>query len=598
MKKPIDNLVKLFLGSFIKNLPQFLKYQLVIRSLFSLAILPLFWLIASFLIDSRGAVTNSSVLEFVFSIKGLLFSLAFVGLLVVGMALEIGGLVIISCRIIKKQPEASLHSILKLSLKLIPQVLGMSGILLLIYFLILSPLFGSGFQLSFLDWLKIPGFIQDAIFADVVYTSLFLVAVIAIVGFSFIWSLGFHFMIVGGSPAPQALSQSRQIVTKNLKTILSLSIKVLVVIIVGSILGIVSWLGLVKFLIVISNLDQQSHRIVIAILLLIHRAGLFLLATLALPLQIHFLSHVFYAVLKKDRTKLFSAYPQISSKNKPNIIDNLLRHKIILAMGTLILILFVAAPISTSLDLILKKNNNVETVAHRAGGFLAPENSLLGLKKAISAGAGWAEIDIQRSSDGHYLVFHDTSLKRLTGANGNILKLSLSEAQKLPLGEDQTIASLEQALDIAQNKIKLMIELKGKTADTRMVDEVVKLIKQKQMIDQVALISLDAKLITYATTTYPEMTTGTIYFLAMGDLRKIPGQFLIVEEGLVNKNLVNFVHSINKKIFTWTVNSGERARTLTSYGVDGIITDRPDKIAEAINNYQQEGPKDSLLELF
>lgn len=599
MKNPtLKPFVRPFLNNFIKHLPQFLKYQLIIRSLLSLAVLPLFWLIVRLLINSRGVVTNSSILEFIFSVKGAVFSLALIGLMMIGVALEVGGLVIVSCRIVKKQPEASLLSILKPSFKLIPQILGMSGILLMVYFLVLSPLFGGGFQLSFLGWLTIPGFIQDAIFADIVYTSLFLITMSVIICFSFLWSLGFHFMIIGNKPAHEALRQSRQIVTKNLKTILSLSIKTLVVIIIGATLAVVIWLGLVRLLIGISNLDQQSHRIIIAVLLVIHRAGLFFLATLALPLQIHFLSHIFYTVLAKDRLDLASVYPQINHKIQPSLIDKLLRHKIILTIGTLVVILFVAAPISASLDLILRKNHHVETIAHRAGGFLAPENSLLGLNKAIGAGATWAEIDIQRSADNQYLVFHDTNLKRLTGKNGNVLKLNLAEAQQLSLGEDQTIASLEQMLDFAKDKIKLMIELKGKTADKKMADDVVRLLEQKQMTEQAALISLDAQLISYTERTYPEISSGTIYFLAMGDLRKVPGQFLIVEESLINQNLVHFVHAIDKKIFAWTVNSSERARTLTSYGIDGIITDYPNKITEAINKYQREKPKDSLFELF
>lgn len=94
----------------------------------------------------------------------------------------------------------------------------------------------------------------------------------------------------------------------------------------------------------------------------------------------------------------------------------------------------------------------------RAAG--RPENSLAAVQAAIDAGYG-IEIDIQPSKDGVPMVFHDYSLKRLTGALGPIAQRSAAELGTLPLlGTVQTIPTLAQVLEVVSGQVPLLIEVK------------------------------------------------------------------------------------------------------------------------------------------
>lgn len=107
-------------------------------------------------------------------------------------------------------------------------------------------------------------------------------------------------------------------------------------------------------------------------------------------------------------------------------------------------------------------------IAHRAYHDLAsgrPENGPSAIDAAVAAGYG-IEIDLQLSSDGEALVFHDYDLDRLTGATGPVSALSAAEANATPLtggAPQDTIPTLAQVLDRVAGRVPLLIELKDQS---------------------------------------------------------------------------------------------------------------------------------------
>ncbi len=103
-------------------------------------------------------------------------------------------------------------------------------------------------------------------------------------------------------------------------------------------------------------------------------------------------------------------------------------------------------------------------IAHRALHDVAggrPENSGAAIRAAIDEGYG-IEIDLQLSSDGRAMVFHDYDLKRLTGQTGPIRKITAAQAQDLLLlrSQDEGIPTLDEVLDLVAGRAPLLIELK------------------------------------------------------------------------------------------------------------------------------------------
>jgi glycerophosphoryl diester phosphodiesterase len=103
-------------------------------------------------------------------------------------------------------------------------------------------------------------------------------------------------------------------------------------------------------------------------------------------------------------------------------------------------------------------------IAHRAFHDVAqgrPENSRAAIRAAIAAGYG-IEIDLQLTADDQAMVFHDYSLKRLTGEGGVIRQRSSAQAQAIPLtgGNGEGIPTLAEVLDLVAGQVPLLIEFK------------------------------------------------------------------------------------------------------------------------------------------
>lgn len=97
----------------------------------------------------------------------------------------------------------------------------------------------------------------------------------------------------------------------------------------------------------------------------------------------------------------------------------------------------------------------------------APENSLPAFQKAVEAGYG-IELDVQLSKDGIPVVFHDASLKRMCGVNGNVWDYPLSELKQLKLADSNaTIPTFAEVLDVVGGKVPLIIEYKLDVPQTK-----------------------------------------------------------------------------------------------------------------------------------
>lgn len=100
----------------------------------------------------------------------------------------------------------------------------------------------------------------------------------------------------------------------------------------------------------------------------------------------------------------------------------------------------------------------------------APENSLNAIRKAVEAGYG-IEFDVQLSKDDVPVVFHDASLKRVCGIDGNVWEYTLEELKNIKLADsDQTIPTFEEVLEVVEGKVPLIIEYKMDRVDTKVCE--------------------------------------------------------------------------------------------------------------------------------
>ena len=94
-------------------------------------------------------------------------------------------------------------------------------------------------------------------------------------------------------------------------------------------------------------------------------------------------------------------------------------------------------------------------IAHRGASAEEQENTLPAFERAIELGADYVEFDVQASSDGGLVVFHDLGLDRLTAARGPLRARPLAELRELG------IPTLEEVLELTAGRIGVMAELKS-----------------------------------------------------------------------------------------------------------------------------------------
>lgn len=245
-------------------------------------------------------------------------------------------------------------------------------------------------------------------------------------------------------------------------------------------------------------------------------------------------------------------------------------------------------------------------IAHRGASGDAPENTLAAFAEAAKQGAKWVEFDVKLTKDGIPVVFHDDILERLCGDKRKVNELTFDELQAFDLGTkqfpNQRIPSLAQVCD-ALGRFDLManIELKPNPGEAQQTAAAVNsLLKTSwphpQSLPLVSSFSEES-------------------LQAMRKLNnEVPLGYLVWDwkKSIVDKartlkcatiNLPDFpksLHTFTKErvkllqdagfsVLAYTVNKPKRAMQFLDWGVDGIFTDYPKKLLDALASSPSNG---------
>ena len=99
-------------------------------------------------------------------------------------------------------------------------------------------------------------------------------------------------------------------------------------------------------------------------------------------------------------------------------------------------------------------------IGHRGAAGHAPENTLAAIQKGIDLGVDLVEIDVRRTADDVLVVLHDRTVNRTTNRGGRIDQLCLQEVKMLKAGYGESIPTLQEALQAADGRTGLILELK------------------------------------------------------------------------------------------------------------------------------------------
>ena len=269
------------------------------------------------------------------------------------------------------------------------------------------------------------------------------------------------------------------------------------------------------------------------------------------------------------------------------------------------LVTITAISIGFSMWLIEERNPPLKPVliiAHRAGALHGPENTLTALKTAIEQKADYAEIDVQRTSDGTIVVVHDQDLMRLARDPRRIRENTYQDLSQVDIGSgfhkdfsDQRLATLSDFLSAASGQIKLLIELKYYGEDPLLAGETVRMVRQAHAEKEVAFMSLNLEVVRQIKRLVPQVSVGYLLAAGLGDITSSHVDFLAVPVKQATAGLMKAAWKNGMKVYAWTVNDMDGILDLMEVGIDGVITDDPALARKAVEDIRKLSAIERLL---
>jgi glycerophosphoryl diester phosphodiesterase len=239
--------------------------------------------------------------------------------------------------------------------------------------------------------------------------------------------------------------------------------------------------------------------------------------------------------------------------------------------------------------------------AHRGGCALGPENTLAAFDLGVSAGADGIELDVHLSADGVVVVCHDAWLDRTTNAWGPVATHTAAELARVDAGcryvdargvsafrnQGVGIPTLADVLRRYQDRL-VIVEMKVDSAD--MGRAVAGVVRAAGAVDRVCAAGYGRRSLGAARTALPDMATSACHgevrlalyrSWAGWPVRDAPyGGYQVPEKAgllrVVSPRFVRHAHRAALEVHVWTVDEEADMARLLRWGVDGLISNRPD----------------------
>lgn len=228
-------------------------------------------------------------------------------------------------------------------------------------------------------------------------------------------------------------------------------------------------------------------------------------------------------------------------------------------------------------------------IGHRGASGTKPENTLEAFAHAFALGSHGIELDVRRCATGELVVIHDATLtrtvKKTRECSGRVSRMTLAELKKCTVhGNAEQVPTLEETFHALGKQKYCFIELKTPEAAKDVAKLVKNYVEQGWRADRLILITFRHKALIEARKHFPGIHIGASFKrLSAPAIRKavaLGAQFVTPNFKSVNQKLVTLTHSEGLKLVVWTVNKPENIARMQELGVDGIMTDFPDRISQ------------------
>jgi glycerophosphoryl diester phosphodiesterase len=242
--------------------------------------------------------------------------------------------------------------------------------------------------------------------------------------------------------------------------------------------------------------------------------------------------------------------------------------------------------------------------AHRGFSGRAPENTLAASRAAIAAGCDRIELDVHLSRDGEVVVIHDDTLERTTDGRGDVAEKTLAELRRLDAGRwfapafaGERIPMLTEVLELARGRIGLNIELKRGRRLPYTLEELAErtfaVVEQAGMKGQVLFSSFSPAAIDRIRRLDPALPVALIVDKPWRRPAEADGGAgygtLNCRASVLTEANIRLAHAAGVCIHVWTVDAPRQMARLLALGVDGIITNHPDRLLALLQERERGG---------
>ncbi|NAY92069.1 glycerophosphodiester phosphodiesterase [Muricauda sp. JGD-17] len=222
-------------------------------------------------------------------------------------------------------------------------------------------------------------------------------------------------------------------------------------------------------------------------------------------------------------------------------------------------------------------------IGHRGAMGHETENTLASVQKAMDLGVDMIEIDVFKIESGEIVVFHDERVERLTNGGGKVEEYNIVDLHQLILDGGHKIPMIQEVLKLINNQVALNIELKGANTADRVNFILDYYVRERGWTwDNILISSFNwdelremRKLnsgINIAVLTEDDPLQAIDVAKELNAVAINPDYKTLTEENVAQIQEVGF------KIYTWTVNEPNQIEKMKNFGVDGIISDYPERV--------------------
>ena len=229
-------------------------------------------------------------------------------------------------------------------------------------------------------------------------------------------------------------------------------------------------------------------------------------------------------------------------------------------------------------------------IAHRGASGSFPENTRLAVEKALETRADMIELDCQLSSDGHVVIFHDERLVRITGAGGLVNRMPLEQLKRLDAGgwrkaafKGERIPTLEEVVALVGGQADLCLDIKQYSGSPPGIElKLLFILSHYDYLDRTIFSSFDYACLRRVRELAPEARLGVIYGTGVEEnpfviAAEIEAASLHLQKELATREFLQNAWQLGLDVFVWTVNELREMENFASLGVQGIMSDFPER---------------------